>query len=488
MIRSDYACGTVTTPKDAKSPPLLSSFTSEVRLSPMTNEPRNRTEPSAQRSAEDRALLAHTRGSALVSILLDSELRLQWADEGIFGLTGYQPEEVVGFSALEFVHPDDLPALAAAVAPELAAETSFSRYEPMLPTLSIQCRVRTKAGRWLVVELFRFNYLDDPAITGVLITIRDATIDAALAAATDALARGGDTVEVTNFIRAAFAALDRSEAFVVLDPIFPNVVGDGFPFADDAIANGPWMDTLMTGAPTIVQVTDLVGHDDLVAYANRRGYRAMWVYAITEPSSGRVRGCLTVLSSLTGWPRLLPKTMLERSAQLLSLALERDHYTNRLRHAAFVDALTGVLSRTRLFADLERAVTVGPVTVLYVDLDGFKQVNDVYGHAVGDNLLRAAAERIRAAVRPGDIVGRLGGDEFAIVCTQRMDRGDALAVAARVVESFHRPVSVNDVAQEVTVSVGIAFGTQFMAHGDLLAQADAAMYRAKQAGKNRWSV
>jgi diguanylate cyclase (GGDEF)-like protein len=358
----------------------------------------------------------------------------------------------------------------------------------MLPTLSIQCRVRTKSGRWLQVELFRFNYLDDPAIEGALLIIRDATIDAALAAATDTLAKGGDVTLVATSIRAAFAALDRSEAFVILDPIFPNVVGDGFPFADDTIATGPWMDTLMTGVPTIAQVKELKGHDDLVAYANRRGYRAMWVYPITEPASGRVRGCLAVLSSLSGWPRLLPKTMLERSSQLLSLSLERDQFTNRLRHAAFVDALTGVLSRARLFTDLERAVTVGPVTVLYVDLDGFKQVKDLYGHAVGDNLLRAAAERIRAAVRPGDIVGRLGGDEFAIVCTQRMERGDALAVAARVVESFHRPVSVNDVAQEVTVSVGVAFGAQFAAPDDLLAQADAAMYRAKQAGKNRWCM
>jgi diguanylate cyclase (GGDEF)-like protein len=455
---------------------------------PTTTPMSTSAQQPTHQSAEARAMLAHSRGSALVSMLLNRELRLDWVDDGIYGLTGFHPAEVIGQSALEFVHPDDLAALAAAVAPELANETSYSRYEPMLPTLSTQCRVRTKSGRWLQVELFRFNYLDDPAIEGALLIIRDATIDAALAAATDTLAKGGDVTLVATSIRAAFAALDRSEAFVILDPIFPNVVGDGFPFADDTIATGPWMDTLMTGAPTIAQVKDLKGHDDLVAYANRRGYRAMWVYPVTEPASGRVRGCLAVLSSLSGWPRLLPKTMLERSSQLLSLSLERDQFTNRLRHAAFVDALTGVLSRARLFTDLERAVTVGPVTVLYVDLDGFKQVNDVYGHAIGDNLLRAAAERIRAAVRPGDIVGRLGGDEFAIVCTQRMERGDALAVAARVVESFHRPVSVNDVAQEVTVSVGVAFGAQFTAPDDLLAQADAAMYRAKQAGKNRWSL
>jgi diguanylate cyclase (GGDEF)-like protein len=437
---------------------------------------------------EQRAFEAHRRANALVSILLDRELTIQWAADGIEALTGFRPAAIIGRSALDFVHDDDLPQLAGAMAQEIAHGAAWSRYEPTLPTMSVRCRIRSSANRWVTCELFAFNYLDDLAINGVLIVVRNATIDSALAAAADILAAGSDIVEVTEAIQGAFRLLDRSESFVILDPVFPSVIGTGFPFADDAVATGPWIETLLTGAPRVVQMSEMVGHEDLVAYANRCGYRAIWMYPITEPSTSRVRGCLTVLSSLSGWPRLLPQTMLGRSVQLLSLSLERDQFTNRLRHAAYIDALTGVLSRIRLFSELERATTVSPVTVLYVDLDGFKQVNDVYGHSAGDSLLRAAAERIRAAVRPGDLVGRLGGDEFAIVCAERLGRSEAVDIAARVVEAFHRPVSVSDVTQNVTVSVGIAFGEQFVAPSEVVAYADQAMYRAKQAGKNRWSL
>jgi diguanylate cyclase (GGDEF)-like protein len=443
---------------------------------------------ASRMSPERRAFEAHRRANALVSILLDRELRILWAAAGIEALTGFQPHTIVGRSALDFVHDDDLPQLAGAMAQEIADGAAWSRYEPTLPTMSVRCRIRSSTNRWLTCELFAFNYLHDLGVNGVLIVVRNATIDSALAAAADVLAGGSDITGVTEAIQATFNLLDRSESFVILDPVFPSIVGSGFPFANDAVSTGPWIETLLTGAPRVVQIAEMSGHEDLVAYANRRGYRAIWMYPITEPSTSRVRGCLTVLSSLSGWPRLLPQAMLERSVQLLSLSLERDQFTNRLRHAAYIDALTGVLSRIRLFSELERATTVSPVTVLYVDLDGFKQVNDVYGHSAGDTLLRAAAERIRAAVRPGDLVGRLGGDEFAIVCGERLDRSEAVDIAARVVEAFHRPVSVNEVTQSVTVSVGIAFGEQFVSPGDVVASADAAMYRAKQAGKNRWSL
>jgi diguanylate cyclase (GGDEF)-like protein len=183
----------------------------------------------------------------------------------------------------------------------------------------------------------------------------------------------------------------------------------------------------------------------------------------------------------------MPEIMLTRASQLLALSYERDQFTNRLRHAAYVDALTGVLSRAKVFGELERMLVTTEVTVLFIDLDGFKQVNDRFGHAAGDNLLRAAAERIRSAMRPGDLVGRIGGDEFVVVCGGSLASFESGDIASRLVEAFRQPVSVSGVSQEITVSVGVASAPQLSSPSEVVNRADAAMYRAKQSGRNRWS-
>lgn len=456
------------------------------RVNVSTNE-NDLNEASPGVSPLSRGLLAHRSGNAVISILVDKELRIVWAAESITTLTGHRPAQLEQRSAIEFIHPDDVGPIAGALGNEIL-DRSHYRYPPTMPTLPLSCRIRSAAGRWVICEAFAFNHLDDPAVEGILLVLRDASLDTALAAVGDALASGQDIGAIAAAVRDAFSVLDHSEAFVLLDPVFPTVVGDGFPFPDSYVAGGPWMETLLTGVPMNIATDEFDGFPLVRHYASRRGHRALWVRPVTDPSSGRVRGCLSVLSSIAGWPRPLPEKMLDRCTKLLALTIERDQFMNRLRHAAYVDSLTGVLARSRLFDELDRALTIGPVTVFYVDLDGFKQVNDIYGHTVGDNLLRAAAERIRAAVRPGDLVGRLGGDEFAVVCTERLETFEAYLIAARIVETFQRAVSVNDVAQEVTVSVGLTIGDQFTAPGDVIVAADQAMYRAKQSGKNRWSL
>lgn len=169
---------------------------------------------------------------------------------------------------------------------------------------------------------------------------------------------------------------------------------------------------------------------------------------------------------------------------------QAEHDLTRLAH---YDRLTGLANRTlfalRLEAVLDRARAQREgAALLFVDLDGFKAVNDTYGHAAGDGLLRAAAERLRASVRDGDTVARLAGDEFTVVLPSIAKPADAEGVARKVLAALALPVELPEGIVHVSGSVGLAL---FPADGSdaasLLATADAAMYLAKRGGKNRYA-
>jgi len=154
------------------------------------------------------------------------------------------------------------------------------------------------------------------------------------------------------------------------------------------------------------------------------------------------------------------------------------------------DSLTGLANRaafqTRLEATLNRPERrSGTQAVLFVDLDDFKDVNDTMGHAAGDALLGAVAERLEATVRPGDLVARLGGDEFALLLDGLPDVAAALAVAERAVTALAAPVEINGTLAHVGASVGLAMRQHDSDPESLMRQADVAMYTAKGRGKNR---
>ena len=184
----------------------------------------------------------------------------------------------------------------------------------------------------------------------------------------------------------------------------------------------------------------------------------------------------------------LDAASLERS---IRYAIERKRTEVQLAHMALHDHLTGLPNRSLFDDRLEHALrrrrdAKRGVAVLFIDVDGFKRINDSLGHSAGDAALREAAVRIRAAVRPHDTVARLGGDEFTVLCEDLDGDGDALSIGDRIIEALARPFAIHDSDVVLRASVGVALaGPADVRPEELLRRSDDAMYQAKARGGGR---
>ena len=175
------------------------------------------------------------------------------------------------------------------------------------------------------------------------------------------------------------------------------------------------------------------------------------------------------------------------------ITLLKEHQ-KQLETMAHYDALTGLPNRALLADRLRQAVVASQrrktsLAVLYLDLDGFKSVNDRHGHDVGDELLISVTQRMKEAMREGDTLGRLGGDEFVAVLVDLETPQDCEPVLARLLQATAKPVTVGGIALQISASIGVTLYPQDDVDADkLLRHADQAMYLAKQAGKNRYHV
>jgi diguanylate cyclase (GGDEF)-like protein/PAS domain S-box-containing protein len=179
-------------------------------------------------------------------------------------------------------------------------------------------------------------------------------------------------------------------------------------------------------------------------------------------------------------------------ANILATAVERQEARNRLTYLAQYDALTKLPNRRQLGAYLEDAIAQAGLhgrraAVMFIDLDRFKNVNDMLGHGVGDQLLVQAAGRLEACAGGGDVVARLGGDEFAVVLPHLADNGDAADIAGRIIDALAQPFDLQGQQLFVSASIGIASYPEDGASAEqLLKSADTAMYGAKNNGRNNY--
>lgn len=222
-------------------------------------------------------------------------------------------------------------------------------------------------------------------------------------------------------------------------------------------------------------------------------------HTLAREADGAVRGVEAILRHAQGWyVHVVFNGSVRRDADgnvacvtgLMSDITDRKRAESRLHELATHDTLTGLPNRALLHERVQRMLDACPhgrtVAVMFLDLDRFKEVNDSFGHDLGDMLLCEVAARLRKVLRPNDVIARLGGDEF-VVAAECAGAGDAGAIAAKLLDALGLPVRLG--TQEVTAgaSIGISLFPQDAGTKELLFQtADTAMYGAKRAGRNRY--
>ncbi|SME94591.1 EAL domain-containing protein [Pseudogulbenkiania subflava] len=231
-------------------------------------------------------------------------------------------------------------------------------------------------------------------------------------------------------------------------------------------------------------------------HALRQGFRS----SVATPlwRDGAVIGVLNLYAAAPGFFGAEEQRLAKAIADKIDLALghlddlERQRQAEaRLLHQATHDPLTGLPNRTRLFHRLEQALQADAadrLTVLMLDLDGFKDINDLFGHSAGDTLLCRIAERLRALCRPADVVARMGGDEFVVLLEQLPDPHTARNAVEQIISAVRRPVPLPDGEVSVSTSIGMVTGSAGVSADTLLRQADIALYRAKSLGRDQYCL
>ena len=398
-----------------------------------------------------RALVEHATD---VVVVLDPDSTLRYVSPSAERLLGWAPAELEGRQGFDLVVEADRDIAL------LAMEETLT--EPG-PAAAREFRLRHRSGWPVHVEAVANNQLDDPAVNGVILHLRDINERRLL----EGTLRGAEERFRTAFAKAptGIAVMDLAGGFVEVNPALAAIL-DRAP--EDLVAC----------------VADDLAHPDdrsIDVVQTRRllageidGYGIEKRYLRPDGSTVWASLNVSVLCGVDGEPQHLLAHIEDITA--------RRSLTQELSHLAHHDGLTGLPNRTAVHQRIDGALSTPDrhgIGVLFVDLDDFKRVNDLHGHAFGDLVLSAVARRLADAVRPADFVGRVGGDEFVIVCEPATD-ATVGRVAARVRSAFHQPLEVPGFP---SVRVGVTVGGVVAEGGEttnvVLRRADEAMYRGK---------
>jgi diguanylate cyclase (GGDEF)-like protein/PAS domain S-box-containing protein len=427
--------------------------------------------------------------------LLDDEGVVRWVGWSVEHMMGWRPADVVGQSFVTMIAPHSLE----------AAVDAFAHVDQAYDT-------RPWGGVGVPIDIQHADGTVTPCeVTAVtkrhsglpwyLVFTRKAGYERALDQAVEAMAAGASLGDVLTIV------VDAVEQIV---PDATVVVGDRW--SDDTASfdviagraasllqphpGAPWAQAVRTGHEQHVDCADMPA--SLAALARAEGYGACWVMPVGVGPGNQPEAAVVAWRPQPGPPHRF--SHLTRGAQLLRLVLQWDRSQRTLEFAATHDPLTGLANRQALrdrLASLTRGRggtggrarhdDPGRAALLYLDLDRFKPVNDELGHAAGDRVLVTVAERLVAALRPGDLVARMGGDEFAVLC-ERLSSPDAVEqVAERLQEAVRQPLAHPGGTILLDVSIGIADLVPGVTVDTLLAQADDAMRSSKQSGRARWT-
>jgi diguanylate cyclase (GGDEF)-like protein/PAS domain S-box-containing protein len=420
-----------------------------------------------------------TAASGLSIIGTDPLGRITVFNTGAQNMLGYTEQEMLGDSPIVLHDPSELERRAAELGVEADFRLLIRGAESEQPEAG-QWTYLSKAGRRLQVEL-----------TVTAMTAPDGSLSGYIAVANDVTNQRQAELalrESEQRFRLAFDAASVGMCMVSLDPAslgrllranqamctftgYPEQelltldVGQLMAVPEDAEATPPGLAAMARGDVTKLR------RELLCRHADGSDVWGLLSSSTVNPADGSPPYAIALVEDITA----------------------RKRAEAALTHQALHDGLTGLANRSLLLDRLEQALRSQDraslrVGVAYLDLDGFKQVNDGAGHAAGDELLVQVADRLRRSVRPGDTVGRLGGDEFAVVCTGLGEAKDLNAVAARVLEAVREPFLLPSGTFTISASIGVAVAEERSTGEQLLASADTAMYTAKRAGRDRVTV
>ena len=405
-------------------------------------------------------LLAEHSSDLVFQISLDSTI--EWVSPSSESLLGWRPDEMEGRPSEEFVHVDD-------VATRERAMESLEHGQPA----KYEARIRCKDGStvWLAVTL-RAVFDADGHEVGRVGSARNVQAEVEIR---EALAQRERLYRTTvDAAPIGMALLDLDRRFVEVNPALCKMLG----------RSADWLKS--HGVVDVIDPADdesdrqartglLSGETDRLVM-EKRLVRADATKIWVQHSVALIRSAGR------------PARFVSQYVDITEARSDRE----TLIGLAARDPLTGLANRTRVLEEIGRAQAAGRRTgastaVLMLDLDQFKNVNDSLGHAVGDELLRRAGDRILESTRASDLAARLGGDEFVVVMRDLANPAEGERAAWRLVQKFRLPLMVGELELYTTASVGVAISNSGDA-GDLLREADTAMYVAKNGGRDRVAV
>lgn len=432
-------------------------------------------------------VLEHTAGAVLV---VDRSGNVVYTNRALRSLSGWDLESTRGRSVLDFIHPDDRAWVGSAFV-DLVESPDARRLDEGPPWASIHVRFLGADGHPIPVMVTGHGGLDDDAVQGIIYDVRPARDQELLGHVLRGIAAGDPVDDLLMLVIQMIAIPPLDIDVAVLQPDdagrFGLVAATSSRLAEAISGHDPAPWSVAHSTPTFVDLTRL--RDSTGSKLREAGYADLWHVAVESmmgASSYRIVACtVDHHAPATG---VIDRIL--RATELAGVVLLRSQTDEMLAHAASHDPLTRLPNRAG-FRDRVAGVRRGHdiSVVLYVDLDGFKEINDRHGHRAGDRVLTVIADRLRSATRPADLVARLGGDEFAVVLqpdsfTPPADQG--AATAERIVDLVGQPIELDDdTLVGVAASVGVAIADPSAGIDDLLADADAAMYVAKRAGGGR---
>ncbi|MFC4785476.1 sensor domain-containing protein [Nocardioides sp. MAHUQ-72] len=407
-----------------------------------------------RRQQQEDFFLALAQRASDLAIVADADGRLLYASPALTTMLGFESAEILWTRASDFVHDEDV----------AAAREAFIRVVADGGAETTSLRVRDSDGAWHWMEQTTSNLLDTP-VGGIVCNLRDITdrvhAEAKLRASESRYRAIADNADEGLWVMApdGVTLYVNSRMLEIL----------GLPEAD--VLERRFLDVFDD-----VQALDLP--DTTSASRDPKRYEVRYEH----PDGG-----LRVLS-VSRAPLDEAGGSVDGSLAMVSDVTESRRLEDQLRRAALEDDLTKLPNRVLLIDRLEHALQreTSRTAVLFVDLDRFKFINDARGHAVGDDVLKVVAARLRDAARPADTVARFGGDEFLVVC-EDVDEQTARQVAERLLASIEVPFRLTGGEAVLTTSIGVALSPTTSAAA-LLRHADTAMYAAKVAGRNQIRV